>query len=663
MNIIAGKYELIEKIGSGGSATVFLANHVALQRKVVLKKLFSISASTEINRLEIDILKNLQNKHLPRVYDFVIVGGYAYSVMEYIPGKSLDKLIEEGYTFKENEIVQWAKVLCDTLAYLHSQKPPILHCDIKPSNLILSEAGEIYLIDFNISSYIEKNSVFGYTAKFASPEQKKLANEKLKGNLSSDEDQTELMDENLDDRKTTATMLDERTDIYSFGTTLFYLLNGYSPNNREELHTKKNNMSRSFKKILERALQEDRDNRYPSAKAMLFDLNKIDKSKKGFVWIGLVILLIIAVVIYLLSDQQEELPDLAGQAANYFQNGEYEQALLLYQELADNEANQEFYNLRISDCYYYIGDTDRALEYIQNKYSEDSNELYKNKVLEYLTIKCQMTNNVEEKIALEEQRVLLGDRTPEPYLDLLQYYASMSDYVMLQNYITEIKERNLDINVEKYEEILTLIEKNQGMFHDLYGACQNEDEEMIVQLCGNGDYYKMTRLIGQPLFYDEGEGNVLGIYNSGYLYFGEMQNGVRQGHGQWIGIGYSFYVYDGEWEDDMPNGHGTIIWDRYDQYEEYESDVINGIMDGKCNSTVYERTDGILNGVIYSYTYTNKMGYPQEYPNNIPENLKSSYYDGVPDYYIIVAQADNGDYIGQPSNQLECVQGLGLEGN
>lgn len=109
--------------------------------------------SLDACRQEVDILKNLRNSYLPQVLDFLVTEEGIYTVMSYIPGKSFKELIEEGMPFTVNQMVRWGMQLCNALNYLHSQQPPIIHGDIKPSNIMLTPEGNICLIDFNISFF------------------------------------------------------------------------------------------------------------------------------------------------------------------------------------------------------------------------------------------------------------------------------------------------------------------------------------------------------------------------------------------------------------------------------------------------------------------------------------------------------------------------------
>ena len=90
--IIASCYEIIRKIGAGGGGTVFLARHLRLGKKVVLKAdKRKITTKEELLRREVDVLKELSHTYIPQVYDFFIEGDTGYTVIHYVEGESLDK--------------------------------------------------------------------------------------------------------------------------------------------------------------------------------------------------------------------------------------------------------------------------------------------------------------------------------------------------------------------------------------------------------------------------------------------------------------------------------------------------------------------------------------------------------------------------------------------
>lgn len=172
--LMAGIYELREEIGSGGGGVIYKAWHTRLQKDVVLKELRQgLSASLEIQRAEADILKNLRHSYLPQLYDFVVDGGRVYTVIDFIPGESFDKLLAGGKRYPQQQVIVWARQLLEALTYLHSQTPPILHSDIKPANIMRMPGGDVCLIDFNISLLLGDDGAapVGRSHGYASPEQ------------------------------------------------------------------------------------------------------------------------------------------------------------------------------------------------------------------------------------------------------------------------------------------------------------------------------------------------------------------------------------------------------------------------------------------------------------------------------------------------------------
>lgn len=169
---LTSTYDIYEQIGAGGGGIVYRAMHKRLQKEVVLKKIKG-TASIQDFRTEVDILKNLRHSYLPQVLDFIESSEGIFTVMDFIPGKSLQQMLDAGHKFTEKETLKYAKQLCEALSYLHAQNPPIVHGDIKPDNVMITPEGNVCLIDFNISGILEGQGTqtFGYTPGFSSPEQ------------------------------------------------------------------------------------------------------------------------------------------------------------------------------------------------------------------------------------------------------------------------------------------------------------------------------------------------------------------------------------------------------------------------------------------------------------------------------------------------------------
>ncbi|MBR0410824.1 MAG: protein kinase [Eubacterium sp.] len=150
---IDNRYQIIKEIGKGGGGIVFLANHLSLKQKVVLKQIKFADSYTDQKMLrnEVDILKRLKHPALPQVYDFLKIDGLVFTAMEYIPGYSLQENMDAGTVFPQEKVLMWARQLSDILEYMHTRKHPVIHRDIKPSNIMLKPDWNVSLINFNIS--------------------------------------------------------------------------------------------------------------------------------------------------------------------------------------------------------------------------------------------------------------------------------------------------------------------------------------------------------------------------------------------------------------------------------------------------------------------------------------------------------------------------------
>lgn len=325
--VLGGTYEIIEEIGSGGGGVVFLARHLRLQNDVVVKKIKDDVLGRVESRKEADILKNLKHPYLPRVYDFIETDAGIYTVMDYIKGNNLEHAVKNHGKYSQKQVKKWAQQLGEALDYLHSQNPPIIHSDIKPANIMLTEDGDVCLIDFNISLAMGESieTAVGISAGFSPPEQYRdpvmyeritrhytlQKSQKITVNQekrirekkflqTEEDDRTEILHLENDDRtevlkqpiKTGQTSsvqgdtehlseyipffgkgISTSSDIYSLGVTLYYLLTGKEPpidfKQRTPISETGVQVSEGFAVILEKMMALSPQERYADGKEYL----------------------------------------------------------------------------------------------------------------------------------------------------------------------------------------------------------------------------------------------------------------------------------------------------------------------------------------------------------------------------------------------------------
>lgn len=210
---LGGRYRVVHSVGKGGFGAVYEATDERFQaRRVVAIKEMSdaqlspVERATAIQnfRSEADLLVPLSHPNLPNVSDFFEEGGKAYLVMEFIQGKTLEKIQEDlGGPLDERRALNWTLQLCDVLNYLHTQQPPIVFRDMKPSNVMVTKNDLIKLIDFGIARFFKTTATKDTTSLgsrgYAPLEQYGRG------------------------------QTDHRSDIYALGATLYTLLTNTAP--------------------------------------------------------------------------------------------------------------------------------------------------------------------------------------------------------------------------------------------------------------------------------------------------------------------------------------------------------------------------------------------------------------------------------------------------
>ena len=211
--IIHNRYRIARLVGQGGFGAVYRAWDMALEQPVALKENTSGGGDTQRQfEREARLLAGLRHPNLPRVIDhFILPGQGQYLVMDFVEGKSLAALLgERGAPFEEADAVKWVRQVSDALTYLHTRTPPIIHRDIKPDNIILTNDGRAMLVDFGISKIFDESKGTTTGAQAVTHGYSPL--------------------EQYGRGKT-----DARSDIYSLGATLYTLLTGLVPPDAPDL--------------------------------------------------------------------------------------------------------------------------------------------------------------------------------------------------------------------------------------------------------------------------------------------------------------------------------------------------------------------------------------------------------------------------------------------
>lgn len=170
-----GRYEILSVLGSGASATVYLARHLKLKTLCAIKCIPRTYALSSSHLAEARLLKILKHPGIPILFDYEEDEQNFYLVEEYIQGDSLEVFTLHSSIISESFIIQTGIQLCEILSYLHQLYPePVLYQDLKPEHIFVC-GNQIKLIDFGTAAFLSEagnNPQFFGTAAFSAPEVK-----------------------------------------------------------------------------------------------------------------------------------------------------------------------------------------------------------------------------------------------------------------------------------------------------------------------------------------------------------------------------------------------------------------------------------------------------------------------------------------------------------
>lgn len=256
--VLQSRYQIVGVLGAGGMGSVYQARDLRfpnVTKLCAVKEMMNLATEPQMRKTvaqnferEANILATLDHPAVPEIFDYFSEDNRSFLVMEFVTGKTLEELMDEGEEFfAEDTVLDWAIQICDVIAYLHSHKPkPVIFRDVKPSNIMLDMHDRIRMIDYGIAKTFqagERGTMIG-TEGYSPPEQ-------YRGDAG------------------------PASDVYSLGATLHALLTRQDPRleppfsfAERPIRRVNPDVSPAFEAVVMKSLSYNVDDRFPSGVEM-----------------------------------------------------------------------------------------------------------------------------------------------------------------------------------------------------------------------------------------------------------------------------------------------------------------------------------------------------------------------------------------------------------
>ena len=271
--MVSGRYEVLKRVGSGGMADVYMAKDHKLNRNVAVKVLKSEYVEDEkfLRKFETEAqaVARLSHPNIVNIYDVGIEDGINYIVMELAEGITLKEYIRKKGYLTPKETVEISTQIASAISHAH--KNHIIHRDIKPQNILVSDTGIIKVTDFGIAKATSSNTVTSTATAMGSVHY--ISPEQAKGRF-----------------------CDEKSDIYSLGITMYEMVTGHVPFDHENgvtialMHLQneitppsqiRDGIPDSLEKIILKCTMKKPEERYQTADELITDLRLVFEDTSG----------------------------------------------------------------------------------------------------------------------------------------------------------------------------------------------------------------------------------------------------------------------------------------------------------------------------------------------------------------------------------------------
>jgi serine/threonine protein kinase, bacterial len=244
-----GSLTIVRHLALGGLSAVYLAQLKNNQLVTLKESVVPDDADSELRdkaremfAREASFLLKLSHPNIVPVLDYFVEQERSYLMLDYMSGQDLRQYVKQNGALRQSLAIEWALQIAAVMEYLHSQKPPILHRDLTPDNLIVRNDGQIVVIDFGAANEFLGNATGTFVGK-----QSYIAPEQFRG------------------KATTA------SDLYAFGGTLYYLLTGLDPEalSQSEVDKIKPETDPALVKLVKDCTAMEEEDRPPAASSVI----------------------------------------------------------------------------------------------------------------------------------------------------------------------------------------------------------------------------------------------------------------------------------------------------------------------------------------------------------------------------------------------------------